>query len=181
MELKGNIIGVIDHKTIKYDENKLVKEIIIKKQDDSLKIVKLKEDILNYSLKDLTKSELLRVILASKLYDKEIILTNFMQYFNKKDRDYFAKIFIKLNKQYHKQIILIEPNINYIYAFVDNIYYKKNHKTYQSNDCYNDELYEIIDMPEIVKFVKLANKKGNKLDNYKDINELIKAIYRSIK
>ncbi len=42
----------------------------------------------------------------------------------------------------------------------------------------------VLELPvetEIKKIVELARKKGVKLDNYRDVNDLLKAIYRSVK
>jgi len=51
---------------------------------------------------------------------------------------------------------------------------------YMTNDIFDDKLYNYVDMPNIVKFIKLANKKGALLKETTDINELIKDIYRRL-
>ena len=37
-----------------------------------------------------------------------------------------------------------------------------------------------IDIPDIVNFINLARNKGAKIDNYYELNELIKGVYRDV-
>ena len=69
--LKGRIIGIISnsYKNIDYGD-KDVKDIITKKVNESLKMVKLDESILTKKFNDLSISNKNKVILASKLHDK---------------------------------------------------------------------------------------------------------------
>ena len=92
--LKGTIIGVIsdDYKESLPLDLK-VKDIITKKQNEALKMVGLKDDILDIQLKDLSISNQNRVVLASKLQEKVIILKDFSLGLTKKDIDFFKKLF----------------------------------------------------------------------------------------
>ena len=45
---------------------------------------------------------------------------------------------------------------------------------------YENKVSKCLDVPNIVKFIKTANKKGNKLMMTDDIKELMKDIYRKV-
>ena len=73
--------------------------------------------------------------------------------------------------------------INLYLNIINNVIIFKDGKivfTGDNKNLYDDTLYKYIDEPEIIKFIKNANSKGHKLDNYVDIKELIKAIYRDV-
>ena len=49
------------------------------------------------------------------------------------------------------------------------------------NTIPKDKYIEFIDnlnKPEIIKFIELIKKKGIEIESYKEVNELLKAIYR---
>ena len=95
--LKGRIIGIISnsYKNIDY-RDKDVKDIITKKVSESLKMVKLDESILTKKFNDLSISNKNKVILASKLHDKEIVLYDFSSGLTSKDMNYFKTLFKKI-------------------------------------------------------------------------------------
>ena len=76
--LKGNIIGVISkqYQTDNFDGKK-VKDLITNKVHESLKMVKLDEIYLEEHFENLSNRNKNKVILATKLHDKTIILVNF--------------------------------------------------------------------------------------------------------
>ena len=73
LELKGNIIGVISSDFNESNFNGKVKEIVLKKASDALKMVGLDESYLELDFEDLSQRNKSKVILASKLQDKEIL------------------------------------------------------------------------------------------------------------
>jgi len=177
--LKGTIIGVIsdDYKESLPLDLK-VKDIITKKQNEALKMVGLKDDILDIQLKDLSISNQNRVVLASKLQEKVIILKDFSLGLTKKDIDFFKKLFKKI-VNYGRKIILIDKNSYIFENLVDNLYViNKDNILYSTYDLYDPELSKYIDVPKIVEFVNIAASKGININHYLELDELLKAIYR---
>ena len=78
----------------------------------SLKMVKLDETILDKKFSDLSSNYQNKVILASKLHDKEIVLVNFSRGLLKKEISYFKSLFRKV-VSYNRRIILIDKNAEY--------------------------------------------------------------------
>ena len=66
-----------------------------------------------------------------------------------------------------KKILLVNSK-DYYYGDIDDLIDKKLLKKYD------------VDMPDIVKFIELANKKGIKIKNSYDIRDLIKDVYRNV-
>ena len=78
--LNGNVIGVIADNYKRDDfKDTLVSEIITKRIEETLKMVKLESSVLEKRFSDLSSRNKEKVILASKLHDKEIILVNFSE------------------------------------------------------------------------------------------------------
>lgn len=92
--LEGNIIGVIskDYKNGDYS-GKVVKDIVLNRASDALKMVALSESTLECKFDDLSHGNQNRVVLASKLQDKCIILNNFSIGLTNKDIEFFKKLF----------------------------------------------------------------------------------------
>ena len=100
--------------------------------------------------------------------------------FNKKKIIFLIKEMVKDNKtiiigtnnsntvyQLCKKILLVNSK-DYYYGDIDDLIDKKLLKKYD------------VDMPDIVKFIELANKKGIKIKNSYDIRDLIKDVYRNV-
>ncbi len=179
-KLEGSIIGVIPSDLIKQENfnSTLVKDIIKVKIDDSLKMVKLDLDIKDKAFNTLSSMEKNKVILASKLQDDVIILNNFSKGLITKEREYFKKLFKKI-ASYHKKIILVTKDIELFLNCVDTIYLINNDNiVYKTNDYFDPALYIEGDIPPIIDFIYKCEDLKVRLDEYTDINELIKAIYR---
>lgn len=177
--LNGNIIGVISN-NYKEDDFKdlLVKDIIVNKTKESLKMVKLDETILDKKFSDLSSNYQNKVILASKLHDKEIVLVNFSRGLLKKEISYFKSLFRKV-VSYNRRIILIDKNAELFLNCVDRIYVINNDTVkYDTIDIFDKILELYIDPPQIVEFSNRCEKIGIRLDHYTELDELLKAIYR---
>ena len=76
--LEGNIIGVIskDYKNGDYS-GKVVKDIVLNRASDALKMVALSESTLECKFDDLSHGNQNRVVLASKLQNKCIISVSY--------------------------------------------------------------------------------------------------------
>lgn len=177
--LEGNIVGIISNDYKKDDyKDKLVKDIIIKKQEASLKMVQLDINVLDKKYEDLSISEQNKVILASKLHDKVITLVNFSCGLTKKEIDSFKLLFKKIIT-YDKKVILIDKNSYMFLNCVDSIYVINQDKIlFKTYDIFDYNLSKYIDVPKIVEFTGALESNGIKISHYKEIDDLLKAIYR---
>ena len=177
--LNGKIIGVIGD--IEDKENysgKKVKDIITKKVPESFRMVKMDTKILDIDFDSLGSRDKNRVILASKLLDDDIVLVNFSKGLLKKDIDYYKKLFKKIT-EYNRRIILVDKNPELFLDCVDNIYVIENDKIiYHTEDIYDVQLELYTDLPMLVKFTLQSLKLGVRIQHYKELDELLKAIYR---
>lgn len=178
--LEGKIIGLIsDQKEdlSKYNE-KVIKDIVTHRTEDSLKMVGLEVDVQDKLFNDLSSREKSKAILASKLNDDEIVLYDFSKGLIKKDLDFFKRLFKKISS-YNKKIYLYSKDAELFINLVDKIYIlNAGEVTYQTDNMFDPTIYIELEMPGIVSFIYKCEDLGYRLDEYTDINELIKAIYR---
>lgn len=115
---------------------------------------------------------------------KIIILDFFFNGFIYKERENILKILRKLKNNYNKNIIIFDDkNDNYLSYIDEYVIFDKGKIVYTGNKHYDDELYKYIDEPQIIRFTKMVQscaKNGKEIENYIDVKELIKAIYRDI-
>lgn len=177
MELKGSIIGIVSNDYIEDELKGTVKAIVIKKSSDALKMVGLDDSYLDKDFMDLSDRDKNKIILASKLQNKEIKLINFSKGLTNKDIDFFKKLFKKI-VSYGRKIILVDKNSNMFMNCVDNLYVINKEIILETDDLYNEELKKYIDVPSIVEFTHKSLENGIKLNHYNDLDDLLKAIYR---
>ena len=178
--LEGNIIGIITKDNLVHENysNQKVKDLIIEKVNDSLKMVGLTPDCLAKDFGALASNDQNKVILASKLNNDVIILNDFTKGMIHKELIYFKNLLKKIST-YHKKIILISNDLNFFLKLVDHIYVIENEKiVYETTDLTDKKLYEYVDQPNILKFVDLTQARGINLPYYLEFNDLLKAIYR---
>ncbi len=180
--LKDNeILGVVSNYKSSFKIRGLVKNLDIKNISKALKIVGLDDTYLEKDISSLTDSELWKVELATKLNNNTIIIGNLYTSLLYKDLEYIKKLLLKLHKNYHKKIVIIDNNINSFINIVDKIIVIKNKKIiYETKDFFDKELYKYINKPKIVDFIKYTDSLNIKLDKTLDIYELIKDIYRKV-
>ena len=144
-------------------------------------MVNLDESLIDKDINELTINELCKIDLMTKLSKDIIIVGNLSNCLNYKDIEYMKKLFIKLNKDYNKKIVVIDEDINVFFNLTKDIFIMKNKEIiYETNDFFDDKLYEYVNMPKIIEFIKYVNKDKKRLDDTTDIYELIKDIYRGI-
>lgn len=153
------------------------------KINSSLKMVMFDKDI-NNSIKTLSNVDKKKVQLAYALCKKEKYI--FLEYFDKglttKEKNYFKKLFQKI-KEYQISIIVHTNDINFLVDAVDKICLVKDDSVVailSKNDWYNDNLYEYVNEPEIVKFIKYCQSLNINIEDYVDNKEVIKAIFRMV-
>lgn len=156
-----------------------------KRLTNSLVMAGLNESYTNVYFSDLSSGELKKISLAITLFINPKIMI--FDYYDKNLSDgevnYLKKLLHKLATDYNKNIIICSDNISPFLSIINNIVIFRNGKiVFKGNnkDFYNDEVYKYIDKPDIVSFTQYANSMGHKLENYLDIKELIKAIYRDV-
>lgn len=114
--------------------------------------------------------------------DKYIYLDYFEKGLNYKEKMFFKKLINKL-KEYQISTIVHTNDINFLVDVVDKICIVENNKVIKElhkNDWYNDLLYNYVDRPEIISFIKYCQDNGIAIENYLDNKEVIKAIFRLV-
>ena len=171
-------------KVIDYLQEKL-KNVNIKKIEEALKICLLTDNDKVKPLNVLSSNEVEKLELAIKLLENRemIILSDFEINFLNREFNYFKNLFKKMVTKYNKTVVFITNNLTKIMDIIDFILVVENRTVVlelNAKNIYYDKIYDYVDMPEIIKFVKLAKKNHAKLEDYTDINELIKGIFRSV-
>jgi energy-coupling factor transporter ATP-binding protein EcfA2 len=153
---------------------------------DSLTIVGLDESYLVRDPKTLSYVEKKKVNLALAMsYNPEVLV---IESFDKglifREREYFRKLFLKLKNKYNKTIILVNSELPFMFDIVDKLIVINKGKVVISGDkdiFYEDKLYKYVEVPKIVEFIKYVNSLGHDIEEYTDIKELIKGLYRDVK
>jgi energy-coupling factor transporter ATP-binding protein EcfA2 len=169
-----------------------VKDYILKYTDsfeekilDSFKMVKLNDNILDKDISKISDSEKIKIELAIQLLKNvnTLFFYQFDKFFMEKDLLYFKKLLRKLVIKYHKTIVMIDCRFSFALDFADKVIYlddKNKAVIVDKYDFYNEKLLRMIDIPDIIDFVKYVNRNEKILNEYTDIKELIKAIYREV-
>lgn len=152
-----------------------------RKANSSLKMVMLNETYLPKKVEDLSEAEIKKVILASALIEnkKYIVLDYFEKGLTSKEQENFKRLFRKLSNDYNKTIIIFTNDLTYLWDMADEIIYVDNSEVINtfSKDNYS-KLNELVNKPEIVKFIELMRSKNIQVADYKNVLDLLKAIYR---
>lgn len=178
----------IDIEGIEYDDEWTVKKFLNgfrlkynKRIDYIFKYLEMDTNILKTKIKDLSKTDFKFVLLAKLLLiNKNIIIFDYFDVgLSYSDQKRLIRIMRSLKRD-GKTILIISKNLVFMSQIVDTINVVKNEKV-----VYNGKMIDLINMnlvedEEIVKFIKLANKKNARLDMTLDSKELLKDIYRSV-
>lgn len=156
-----------------------------KKCLDSLKLVNLSSSIIERNPNNLSTIEKSKLSFACTLLSNPslLVLDNIEFGMNYGEVKELKKLLIKLKTRYKKTIIVFTNNIDFQLGLVDNYLVINKGKVCLSgskNDFYNEKLYNYCEKPLIVEFIKYANKKGHHIEEYTDLKELIKGIYRDV-
>lgn len=155
---------------------------------DALKMVGLNESYFNKNPLDLNLTEAKKISLASILVynPKVIILDEPTIGLNNKEKKELARLLTMLRDKYHKVIIILSRDSNFLYPLIDYVYLMDKSKIIIEGDkniFHETSLLENLglEIPKIVEFISIAKKeKSAKLENYKDIKDLIKGVYRNV-
>lgn len=155
---------------------------------DVIKLVGLKEDILNKKIKELSNGEKRLIAIASSIvYNPKLILfdepTIGLDYKNKKK---VINLIKTLKNRYEKTIIVVSHDIDLMYELCDDMIILSNGNLVLSGDTISvfneiDILNKYnITLPRVVLFEHLAKQKNVKLLKSKNVNDLIKEVYRNV-
>lgn len=148
---------------------------------NALKLVMLDDSILNKKGTELSNGEIKAVSLAKELIaNKEIIVLDYFEKeLNNREKENYKRLLKKLSKDFNKTIIIYTNDLTFLWDLCEEIMYVDNDNvinTYQKNDYF--KLVELVDKPIISDFIEKIRAKGIKIEDYKDIKDLLKAIYR---
>ena len=153
-----------------------------------IKLVGLKEDILNKKIKELSNGEKRLIAIASTLvYNPKLILfdepTIGLDYKNKKK---VINLIKNLKNRYEKTIIIVSHDIDLMYELCDDLIVLSNGKLIlygNTLDVFNEidliKKYDI-PIPKVVLFENLVKEKNIKLLKSRNVNDLIKEVYRNV-
>ncbi len=169
------------YELIKYNHNFKVKTFI-KKNIELLKKLNLNEEILNKKIKDLSSTELKFILLirAINLKPELIILNDFEVGIPPK---YYNPIFHLIQNtvlNHNIKFLVLSNNPKFLNKITKKVIIFKNKIIKYQGDLITASRQGIIEYPEILKFIDLANKKGAELVYTLDSKELLKDIYRGI-
>lgn len=179
-ELGIEIEGII------YDDDKKVKRLLghNKRVLSILNYLEIDSNILNKEIKELSKTEFKWMLLAYLLIinKKYIIFDYFDIGLTYKEQKKLIRIIRKIFKDGYK-IIVISKNFVFLSQLDSDITVSIGSNTLLTGNMLdivleNSRLFEL---PEIIKFINLANKKGAELTYTFDSKELLKDIYRGVK
>jgi len=155
----------------------------------SLKMVGLDEKYLQYNPFSLSAGEKRRIAIASVLvFNPQVIIfdepTVGLDYQGKK---LLIKLIKRLKSRYQKTIIINSHDIELIYQLVDYVVLLKEGQVIAEGkkEVFFEDLDLLLDegvkLPQSLEFIyKVKMKKGIKLENKFDIQELIKEVYRHV-
>ena len=151
------------------------------KAASSLKMVLLDENVMPKNARDLSIGELKKVSLAKALIDGKdyLVLDYFDKSFNHKEIDYFIRLIKRMTSDYHKTVILFTNDITILWNNIEELLIVDEY--FVINTIPKEKYFEFIDKlnePEIVRFTRLMKELGLYIENYKDTQDLLKAIYR---
>lgn len=165
-------------------------EILNKRIEDSLKMVDLPLSYLNKNPFELSSGEkfLLALAIVLSLNPKLIVIDDPTIYLDNKKEEYLVKLLKKLKTRYHKTIILLSSDIEFMLKVTDNYLVLKKGKIISSGNKKDlllncDKIKSAgVEIPRIIDFINTVKKKKNiNLELTFDIKELMKDIYRNVR
>lgn len=179
MDVKGHLSYQL--KQFNYSSEQVNKKII-----DSLKLVELSLDYLNKLIKDLSSSELYKIVLASVLMTnpKILILDSPFISMDTKSEKNLIKIIRTIKRRYNKTIVIFSNNSDLVHSIADYVFVVNDGKIVLEGNKYNVfKNHEVLNkchimLPKIMFFEELVFKKKGINMGYRDnINDLLKDIY----
>lgn len=184
--LMGNITLTTNHANISiitsYKFSGTTEEYLnSEKSLSSLKMVLLNETILKKTSSECSISELKKISLAKALIENKeyIVLNYFEKELNYQERRYFKNLWKRLSTNYQKTIVIFTNDITSIWDIAHELLIVDKYQVI--NTISKQDYFKFMDdlnKPEIVKIIELIKNKGINVENYEDVSDLLKAIYR---
>ncbi|MBE6154825.1 MAG: hypothetical protein E7163_04565 [Firmicutes bacterium] len=151
-----------------------------KKDKQALKMVMLSDEYLDKKLFELTETETRIISLAKVLIENKdyIVLDYFEKGLNYKEKEIFKRLFKKLANEYNKTIIIFTNDLTFIWDISEELICVNESHVINANKNEYLKIINEVDKPEIVKFIDLMKEKNIKIEDYKNVLDLLKAIYR---
>ena len=173
---------------ISYDDEWSVRRFLngfkLKIDDEILNLfteLEISYSLFKRKIKDLSKGQFKLILLVYSILNKKSILV--LDYYDKGlSLKYKKRIINYLKTKYEGTIIAISNDLVFLNTLCSElIVFKKDKVCYNGkfNDIYKSNIK--LEYPEIIKFIRLANKSKAKLYYTVDNKELLKDIYRSVK
>ena len=152
---------------------------------EALKMVNLSEDYLSKKSNNLSNTEYNKLRLATDLINnkKTIILDYFDRGLCYKEKEYFKRLFKKLAKDYGISFYIKTNDFSFCIDLVDEyLVFNGNTivKSITKKDIYKEKVYRYYDKHQLIDFVMKSRYHNHLLDDYSDIKDLLKAIYREL-
>lgn len=158
-----------------------------KRIEESLKIVDINKDMLKIKYDDLNYIELKKISLALALLNNPnvLILEDYTEGLNNNDKAELSRLLRMLKNKYNKMIILVSKDTDYCYTISDYIYLLDDkHIVKSGNKLILKDINLLknlnLKIPDIIKFITEYKKHNSEFNDYNNILDLIKAIYRDI-
>lgn len=137
--------------------------------------------LLKRKIKDLSKGQFKLILLTYIILNrKELVI---LDYFDKGlSYKYKKRIINYLKSKYEGTLVVISNDLVFLNTLCNNLIVYENSKVVFNDTFVN--LYKSrikIEYPEIIKFIRLANKSKAKLNYTVETHELLKDIYRSVR
>lgn len=160
---------------LKFMQNVSNKKLI----DTLISDLGIEKNILKTTMGNLSSSELIKILLIKTLTsDAKVIILKYIDiYLNYKDFKIIMQTIKNHLAEIDKHVILVTNNADLLIEQCNRFIVAENKQI-----IYNGkDIKEFPIKTSIAKFVDTANEKKAKLDYYKSADDLLKAIYRSVK
>ena len=154
---------------------------------DALTLVGLDESYLNINPQILNLVDAKKVALACVLaYNPSvIILDEYTNGLSNRDKNDLVRLLRILKNNYNKTIIVLTKDTTFAHQVSDEVYLLYLTKMIAKGDrtlLRDAQVLKSIglEIPQIVKFVDICNKKGHDINYYVNIQDLIKGVYNDV-
>jgi len=169
-----NESNVLDHFINICEKEKLVK---------ALSILEVKEEVLSFSVTELSNSLKNKLAIIESLVSKEnvFVFDNIQKSLSYREIQNVKRVLKKL-AEHNKKVIVVTNDIEFLFGLTKNVLVIDRDKFVDLTpiDWFDQNIYQYVTKPPIIEFVMNCKQRGIKIDNCYETKELLKAIYRSV-